>query len=326
LTAKRKKALALEMKRNVKNYLCKECNRTFKRTRDLICHTQIMHKNIDLSTFSANDCLIVKTLPPPPVLQPPPPSTAFLPTLSKQTPLTKQQLIYLNRQQHELEAETKDNKVCFVCNKVFKDTKNSTSTSTKVRPSGSYLKSFIRHMQTQHGMSETGQKLIECPVCLKSFFNQQQLERHMHTHESWVTIKSDDILNESKEDEEQLNDSNDYRQAHSILYCHECIECSLFFKSIKVLRCHKLKKHNLRPVYSCANSDCAAEFELVSAFLSHATIHNQKNIICSRCKLKFTNRNLLRLHMKKQHYNRTKEVIIQDKLNCSQNFSIGKLS
>jgi uncharacterized C2H2 Zn-finger protein len=41
-------------------------------------------------------------------------------------------------------------------------------------------------MQIQHGLNEKGEPLIECPVCEKSFFNKQQLERHMHTHKVWI--------------------------------------------------------------------------------------------------------------------------------------------
>jgi hypothetical protein len=75
----------------------------------------------------------------------------------------------------------------------------------------------------------------------------------------------------------------DYRDKHSILYCHECIECRLFYKSIKVLTRHKLDKHNLIPVYKCANVvECNEQFGKVSDFLAHAKLHPQKNIICSR--------------------------------------------
>ena len=78
------------------------------------------------------------------------------------------------------------------------------------------------------------------------------------------------------------------------------------FKSIKVLAKHKREKHNLRPVYKCANptNDCVYNiFDNVSEFLEHSKIHLQKNIICARCKIKFNNKNSLRNHMKNTHYN-----------------------
>ena len=203
-------------------------------------------------------------------------------------------------------------KVCLICKKVFKNSSSSSSSS-------SANKSFIRHMQIQHGLSEKGERLIECPVCEKCFFKQQQLERHMHTHEVWVEIDSTAANNanasSSSLDTEVVKavkknlkflSMPDYRDKHSILYCHECIECSLYFKSIKVLAKHKKDKHNLRPVYKCVNSnnDCAKNmFDSVNEFLEHAKVHAQKNIICARCKIKFNNKNSLRNHMKNTHYN-----------------------
>jgi hypothetical protein len=168
------------------------------------------------------------------------------------------------------------------------------------------------------------------------------MERHMHTHEIWVEIK-EKRMNQEQQEQQQNNsviylstydssfylddltsnqllaNSNlkstaktnekletiDYRDKHSILYCHECVECKLYFKSIKVLTKHKHDTHNLKPVYKCANTiECDQEFETVSSFLEHSKLHPQKNIICTRCRIKFNNKNTLRLHMKNVHYNR----------------------
>ena len=97
----------------------------------------------------------------------------------------------------------------------------------------------------------------------------------------------------------------DCRATHSILYCHECIECKLFYKSIKVLTAHKHDAHHLKPVYRCADTvNCRKEFDMVSTFLLHSKVHPQKNILCTRCKTSFSNKNHLRHHMKNVHYNR----------------------
>jgi hypothetical protein len=99
----------------------------------------------------------------------------------------------------------------------------------------------------------------------------------------------------------------DYRRHHSILYCHECAQCQHFYKSTKVLTKHKLAAHSLQPVFACANtSECELKFAGIQEFLAHARLHPQKNIVCSRCHVKFGNKNLLRHHMKSVHYNRSR--------------------
>ena len=90
-------------------------------------------------------------------------------------------------------ANEKKIKICFVCNKIFRE-KNSLLSGHLLNTTNSIVtanlnKTFVRHMQIQHGLSEKGERLIECPVCEKNFFNRQQMERHMHTHEVWVPIK-----------------------------------------------------------------------------------------------------------------------------------------
>jgi uncharacterized C2H2 Zn-finger protein len=247
----------------------------------------------------------------------------------------QQQMLQVQQYNSNLNSNlTGVEKACPICKKVFKNTPTTNnSNSNNNTATSSFNKSFTRHMQIQHGLNEKGERLIECPVCEKCFFKRQQLERHMHTHEVWVDTKigmntltninnnnnnsnptsSSNSSQASLENEAKPIKKNakflsmpDFRDRHSILYCHECIECNLFFKSIKVLAKHKKEKHNLKPVYKCANpnNDCISNvFDNVNDFLEHSKIHLQKNIICSRCKIKFNNKNSLRNHMKNTHYN-----------------------
>ena len=143
--------------------------------------------------------------------------------------------------------EMNRNRSCFVCNKVFKEIPGTNNSANKT---------FVRHMQIQHGLNQFGERLVECPVCEKSFFNRQQMERHMHTHEVWVNVDNDGVDDESptpakmlKKSQEEQKEIPDYKDSHSILYCHECVECKRFYKSIKVLASHKLEAHRLRPIY-----------------------------------------------------------------------------
>ena len=224
------------------------------------------------------------------------------------TDLTEQQslidlyndLFNLNNFKQKQQQNDNNKRVCFVCNKIFRglNTKNFIKTTNCLRTSN-LNKTFTRHMQIQHGLDENGERLIECPVCEKNFFNQQQLERHMHTHEVWIYSEDTQIIKSKVKDSEMP----DFQNKHSILYCHECVECKLFYKSIKVLTAHKLESHGLKPVYKCANViNCGHEFENVREFLAHSKLHPQKNITCQRCKIKFNSKNLLRHHMKNVHY------------------------
>ena len=67
-----------------------------------------------------------------------------------------------------------NDRTCYVCAKTLK-------VHDKLKS-----KTYARHMQVHHGLSELGQPLSLCPVCEKGFQGRQQLERHMHTHLEWV--------------------------------------------------------------------------------------------------------------------------------------------
>jgi hypothetical protein len=285
---KLKKSLTIQ-KFNIlpeRKYTCIKCTRKFKRTRDLQIHIQIMHKDITEEERQQTQLEIQKI-----------------------NQLIKSNSYHMSHHvinqsktstSNENNNENNNNKICKVCNKVFKSLNSSSNSNVN--------KSYIRHMQIQHGLNEKGERLIECPVCEKSFFNRQQLERHIHTHEVWVPIPPNSENNTNNDIKiPSYSKTNvempDFKDKHSILYCHECVECKLYFKSIKVLHRHKKEMHNLKPVYRCALQQCMNEFDKCDLFLEHAKIHPQKNIACLKCKIKFANKNLLRHHMKNVHYN-----------------------
>ena len=298
-----------------RKYLCVVCNRRFKRTRDLQIHVQIMHKSITEQQKQQIQVEIQKTN-----LLIKKPSLLLAAQLQIQMQAASASSAAPSKAEQNAASTPSDTvisgKVCFICKKVFKPSSTALAANSQQNTgaiNASINKSFVRHMQIQHGRNEKGERLSECPVCEKSFFNKQQMERHMHTHEVWVELNSTSThsLEESTaatasagaKASVKLLSMPDYRDKHSILYCHECVECSLYFKSIKVLAKHKREVHRLKPVYKCALVECESEFDTVQAFLEHAKVHTQKNIVCSRCKIKFNNKNLLRHHMKNVHYN-----------------------
>jgi len=273
---------------------CVVCQKSFKRVRDLDSHVKIMHKSLTAGQRQQQDILVAEHE-----------NTLRLNSKNSQP---------LQLQQQHINGLQKHTRTCFICNKVFREASAEPSLSNgnnSVTTTNNLNKTFSRHMQIQHGLNERGERLIECPVCEKNFFNRQQMERHMHTHEIWVpvdTSSSKDTtelqVTHTSSDSNKSKNMPDYRDRHSILYCHECTECRLFYKSIKVLTAHKKVQHQLRPVYKCCHAQCGIEFSGVGEFLTHAQLHLQKNIVCARCQLKFSNKNLLRHHMKNVHYNR----------------------
>ena len=163
------------------------CAKSFKRTRDLMSHIKIMHKNISNRDRKDQEALI----------------DIHSNSLKSGRILANQSNPYQTSTASEQHIKTR---VCFVCSKIFREittnesnnqaNHNNATTSNSVTTSN-LNKTFIRHMQIQHGLNEHGERLIECPVCEKNFFNQQQMERHMHTHEVWVdaTVSVDKDIN-----------------------------------------------------------------------------------------------------------------------------------
>jgi hypothetical protein len=284
--------LLLNTENNKKQFSCIVCTRKFRRARDVQSHVQIMHKNLSEEQKEQLKQEIQKT--------------SLLLTKAKslrkkllnqsvkmqpaQHPLQQIKLnTAINQPAASLIAIPQGLKPCPICQKTFKSDGTNTSNRT-----------FSRHMQIQHGMNEKCERLIDCPVCEKWFFNRQQMERHMRTHQSWIHDNniSKEMIN--KVDNAALNE---FKDKHSILYCHECMECNKFFKSIKVLIKHKSIEHNLRPIFKClSTNNCRFETDQIEQYLEHATIHSQKNISCIKCNAKFSNKNALRNHMKNSHY------------------------
>ena len=151
---------------------CIICKKTFKRARDLTSHVKIMHKQISEAQRREQDILLdlfAKSL-----------------KLSKQADKAKQSAACANPPLGS--CADRSVRICFVCSKVFR---SSGSAATALGGSGvtttsNLGKTFIRHMQIQHGLTENGERLVECPVCEKNFFSQQQMQRHMYTHVVWV--------------------------------------------------------------------------------------------------------------------------------------------
>ena len=205
-------------------------------------------------------------------------------------------------------------KVCFICNKVFKLAPSGSSGLVQAKAN----KTFVRHMQIQHGLNEKGERLVDCPVCNKWFFNRQQMERHMRTHQVWIRDEALAANNNTNNNNNNISNSTvssggsllpEFKDKHSILYCHECIECKTFFKSLKVLTKHKQEAHGLKPVFRCMchtqnETLCPVQYDIehIDEFFEHAKVHSQKNITCSKCQAQFTSKNALRNHMKNVHY------------------------
>ena len=93
---------------------------------------------------------------------------------------------------NEFSENTLNERMCHICNKVLKDSKK-----------------YQKHVQSQHGINENGERLIECPICERNFFNRQQLERHMRIHETWVDdINQNNLITQPLNTTQQDNNNN----------------------------------------------------------------------------------------------------------------------
>lgn len=168
---------------------CVICKKTFKRARDLMSHMKIMHKQMSESQRSEQEGLI----------------ELHTKSVKSNTTNTKARLKLAHQSGPRCLATSgatwpldKSIRICFVCSKVFRTSSGQTSAATtsmlgsSVTTTTNLNKTFVRHMQIQHGLTENGDRLIECPVCEKNFFNQQQMQRHMHTHVVWVQCRTGD--------------------------------------------------------------------------------------------------------------------------------------
>uniref|UniRef100_A0A8C5SLB1 C2H2-type domain-containing protein n=1 Tax=Laticauda laticaudata TaxID=8630 RepID=A0A8C5SLB1_LATLA len=110
-------------------------------------------------------------------------------------------------------------------------------------------------------------QLYFCPICLRTFLYQSDLERHSITH------------SESKP--------------------YICRECGKAFKRSSHLQRHKHIHTGERP-FSCPV--CRKGFRESGELLRHQRVHTgEKPYQCQICRLRFTERNTLRRHAKRKH-------------------------
>lgn len=114
-------------------------------------------------------------------------------------------------------------------------------------------------------------QLYFCPICLRTFLYQSDLERHSITH------------SESKP--------------------YVCRECGKAFKRSSHLQRHKHIHTGERP-FSCPV--CHKGFRESGELLRHQRVHTgEKPYQCQICRLRFTERNTLRRHAKRKHARET---------------------
>ncbi|XP_061446847.1 zinc finger protein 524-like [Rhineura floridana] len=114
-------------------------------------------------------------------------------------------------------------------------------------------------------------QLYFCPICLRTFLYQSDLERHSITH------------SESKP--------------------YVCRECGKAFKRSSHLQRHKHIHTGERP-FSCPV--CRKGFRESGELLRHQRVHTgEKPYQCQICRLRFTERNTLRRHAKRKHARET---------------------
>uniref|UniRef100_A0A8D0GY96 C2H2-type domain-containing protein n=1 Tax=Sphenodon punctatus TaxID=8508 RepID=A0A8D0GY96_SPHPU len=125
--------------------------------------------------------------------------------------------------------------------------------------------------QASSHLSPPPRRLYFCPICLRTFLYQSDLERHSITH------------SESKP--------------------HVCRACGKAFKRASHLQRHRHIHTGQRP-FSC--HVCHKGFRESGELLRHQRVHTgEKPYQCQLCRLRFTERNTLRRHAKRKHARET---------------------
>ncbi|XP_013909423.1 PREDICTED: zinc finger protein 524-like [Thamnophis sirtalis] len=147
--------------------------------------------------------------------------------------------------------------------------------SSRIHPTNSKIKAIqdapTPHNQTELQSAPPPRQLYFCPICLRTFLYQSDLERHSITH------------SESKP--------------------YVCRECGKAFKRSSHLQRHKHIHTGERP-FSCLI--CRKGFRESGELLRHQRVHTgEKPYQCQICRLRFTERNTLRRHAKRKHARET---------------------
>lgn len=143
-----------------RKFLCVVCKRKFRRVRDLQTHTNIMHKQMSdaerelmrqeiekTNQMLANYRRMLKSSRRSGAAAAAAAARRHLAAVSNAAAYASSSHHHVQQQQHQLvtidghQSQMLANKVCPVCNKVFK---NDNTTN----------KTFMRHLQIQHGLSE----------------------------------------------------------------------------------------------------------------------------------------------------------------------------
>ena len=133
-----------------KKYLCIVCKRKFRRVRDLQTHVSIMHKTMSDGEREAMRAEIDKT-------------NQLLVAYRRALKSGRRRRVVATASVVLAPIQQSGNRVCPICGKMFKnDAKGPNATAN------SHNKTFMRHMQIQHGLSE---KYVSFKTIIYLLFN-----------------------------------------------------------------------------------------------------------------------------------------------------------
>ncbi|XP_044727707.1 zinc finger protein 260-like [Chrysoperla carnea] len=150
-----------------------------------------------------------------------------------------------------------------------------------------------RHLRTHIPMEEKQQ--FQCDICQRKFVSEENLNAHqklIHSvvEEELICEQCGKICKNKHRLAEHLNTHN-----ARIFNCDECAKC---FKSMQVLKIHKLTHSGIK-MFEC--DVCGKKFSRRGQLTTHSTIHTGNlPYECSYCKKQFRQKYYLKVHLR-QH-------------------------
>ncbi|XP_068083063.1 gastrula zinc finger protein XlCGF52.1-like isoform X1 [Anabrus simplex] len=139
---------------------------------------------------------------------------------------------------------------------------------------------------------DTGEKMLRCHECNKTFALRSSLQFHLLIHSGERPYQCD-ACNSTFARRSNLRD---HMKSHAGQRPYHCTHCSCAFTRKSHLKRHLLSHFREKP-HQC--KDCNATFNLQSALERHMLSHSKDRIYCCReCKRRFSKPRYLREHLR----------------------------
>ncbi|KAB0794294.1 hypothetical protein PPYR_11133 [Photinus pyralis] len=151
-------------------------------------------------------------------------------------------------------------------------------------------------------------KVLECPMCCRTFANNFNLRRHMYTHTNQTPFECGLCGIQFSRKDNLVK----HIQYHSLVG-NVCTNCGQKFESLVTLQQHVSDKSNcqvtkFKRLLSC--DVCFKTFGLVSSLNTHKLLHTPNTVICQHCGNPYPNEKKLKSHIEKVHQKENERLFL----------------